>query len=178
MKKLCGKCGRRRSLKMFPKNRVQDDGLGYYCQECSYAAIKEYRKRFPESTVLQAIRNKCGNPNNPSYIHYGAKGIKVCKRWRHFKVFLEDMGKRSSKKYTLARIDPTKDFEPENCRWEVRKWGEMFESPQTKLTKEKVEHIRASLANGISGSVLAKELGVTRACISLVKLGKTWGGSR
>lgn len=169
--KICGKCGKRKYLKMFSKNHAQEDGIGYYCKRCVYDATKEYRKRFPESPTLYILRQRCNNPNYPNYKYYGAKGIKVCKRWRHFKVFLEDMGRRPSKEYTLARIDPTKDFEPENCKWEIRKWGEMFESPTKKLTKEKVDYIRASVENG---SVLAKGLGVTRACISLVRLGKTW----
>lgn len=63
------------------------------------------------------MRNRCNNPNNSDYGHYGGKGIKVCERWNSFENFLLDMGDKPSPNVTLDRIDPYGNYEPSNCRW-------------------------------------------------------------
>lgn len=44
-------------------------------------------------------------------------GIKICKQWEDFEVFLADMGKRPGPEYSLKRIDNSRRYFPDNCYW-------------------------------------------------------------
>jgi hypothetical protein len=57
----------------------------------------------PEYRVWLQIIGRCCNPNNKNYVHYGARGITVCERWRSFERFLEDMGARPDRSLTIER---------------------------------------------------------------------------
>lgn len=65
---------------------------------------------------------RCHNPKHDQYENYGKRGIRVCKRWRKFENFLEDMGHRPSGT-TIDRIESDGDYEPFNCRW-LDRWGQ------------------------------------------------------
>lgn len=69
----------------------------------------------------KSLNNRCNNPNNKDYKHYGAAGIKVCARWRAgqpeaFPNFLADMGEKAIGQ-SVGRFGDVGDYSPENCKW-------------------------------------------------------------
>lgn len=71
---------------------------------------------FRAHSSWQQMVHRCTNPNRNSYRSYGQKGISVCDAWMDFWTFLKDMGERPDG-YSIDRIDPTKGYYPDNCRW-------------------------------------------------------------
>jgi hypothetical protein len=74
----------------------------------------------------QKINSRCLRPNDRAYPRYGGRGITVCERWHRdnpdgLKNFLEDMGPKPGKNFSVDRIDNDKGYEPTNCRWATPK---------------------------------------------------------
>lgn len=75
----------------------------------------------PTYKSWNAMRSRCRDEGNASYLQYGGRGITVCERWEtSFENFLEDMGARPSLDYEIDREDPDGNYEKANCRWITR----------------------------------------------------------
>jgi len=62
------------------------------------------------------MRERCKGYCDLTKRNYVDKGIKVCERWLKFENFLEDMSPKPDKT-EIDRIDGTKGYYKENCRW-------------------------------------------------------------
>lgn len=75
-------------------------------------------RKTKEYTAWRGVVDRCTNPNNSAWKHYGARGIEVCERWRNsFENFFDDMGAAPNSKSTIDRINNDKGYESSNCRW-------------------------------------------------------------
>lgn len=139
-------------------------------------------KETPEYKAWNSAIQRCTNPNNKSFPHYGGNGIKVCKRWRQsFEAFLADMGPRPSSNHSLDRYpDRRGHYEPGNVRWatqdqqsENRDFARGANHGAAKLSVEDVLAIRSSPLNSVQ---LAGRYGVSPSAIQRIRNGTSWVG--
>lgn len=79
------------------------------------------RRSHPLYPTYMNMLRRCYNPKSNNYHRYGARGVKVCKRWREsFKLFCEDMGPKPGPEYSIDRENNNGDYTPKNCRWGTR----------------------------------------------------------
>lgn len=125
--------------------------------------------RSPTYQTWKAVKDRSFNKAINDYARYGNEGIVMCERWLTFANFLEDMGERPEG-CTLDRIDNTKGYYKENCRWATIK-QQARNRRTTILTMAKARNIRKS---GLSQTKLAKKYGVSVTTISDIQRNVTW----
>lgn len=75
----------------------------------------------PEYKTWTGMINRCENPSQKCFKHYGGRGIKIHASWRRsFENFLRDVGPKPSPKHELERADNNKGYEPGNVVWATR----------------------------------------------------------
>jgi hypothetical protein len=101
-------------------------------------SVDRGRKATTEYQIWHGMIQRCEHPKNGSYQWYGARGIRVCERWRcSFEAFFSDMGPRPSLDHSIDRIERDGDYEPGNCRWATGK--EQFSNQR--VSDEFLSHI-------------------------------------
>lgn len=69
-----------------------------------------------------SMKQRCNNPKCESFQHYGGKGISYCKEWETFENFYKwAIANGYNDSLSIDRIDNSKNYSPENCRWVTMK---------------------------------------------------------
>jgi hypothetical protein len=114
---------------------------------------------------------RCEAGHRPNYRLYGARGIKVCDRWRKFENFLADMGEKPEG-LTIERIDNDGNYEPGNCRWATAKdQANNRRRGHRKLTVSDVIEIRQRL---LPQRQLAAKFGIAHGTVANIQAGRIW----
>ena len=72
----------------------------------------------PEWKAWNNMIQRCQNPKNKSYPHYGGRGITVCARWLDsFVNFYADMGPKPTPAHSIERKENDGNYNPSNCCW-------------------------------------------------------------
>ena len=78
-------------------------------------------RRVAEYHIWADMRYRCNNRKAQKWKDYGGRGIRVCKRWSDYRVFLSDVGRRPSDRHSLDRINNNGNYSPSNVRWATAK---------------------------------------------------------
>lgn len=79
----------------------------------------DYRGGFYRS--WEGMKSRCNNKNHIDFPRWGGRGISYETRWEKFEEFKKDMESSYVKGLTLDRIDNSKNYSKDNCRWATRK---------------------------------------------------------
>jgi hypothetical protein len=114
-------CGNEKSIRSRDLRRGVSTSCGCYRTELTVLrstthGLAPRGHHFKIYKLWASMKERCSNPNNHAYKHYGERGIKVCKRWHKFENFFADMGNKP-KNLTLERKNNNGNYEPSNCVW-------------------------------------------------------------
>ena len=107
--------------------------------------------------IWKCMRQRCLNPNNPSYPHYGGKGVKICAEWMDYIVFRKwAMANGYTDELSIDCVDVSGDYCPENCRWVDDKTQMNNQTKNRKICYEGEHYTMSQLAEllGLSYSAL------------------------
>lgn len=94
------------------------------------------------ASIFSGMMGRCYSKTDKSYRWYGAKGIGICKEWIDNPKLFEDWSINHGYQdgLTIDRIDETKDYCPENCRWITREDNARYKSTTKMMTVDGVSH--------------------------------------
>lgn len=117
-------CGNKKSVRVDHLKNGATTSCGCYSREVASKRNKTHgMTKSPEYSAWKHMIARCERPSDNRFHCYGARGIKVCERWKGkdgFRNFIADMGLRPGPRYSIDRINNDGNYEPSNCKWSTR----------------------------------------------------------
>ncbi len=92
------------------------------CGECKKTIKTTYNQEYRIWCMMQ---QRCYTDTHVAYRHYGGRGIEIHPDWLHpdtgFEAFLNHIGPRPSKLFSIDRIDVDGNYRPGNVQWATAK---------------------------------------------------------
>jgi hypothetical protein len=142
--------------------------------------------KHPVYRLRYTILTRCYNAAKRDFPYYQGRGIKVFGEWivdqNSFFQWCFDNG--WSQGLALDRKDPDKDYTPENCQFiskknNLEKMHQQREligetAPHAILKEKQVLEIKKLLNMGVTCVRIARDFGVSKGAISMIKRGANW----
>lgn len=150
------KCGNETVVPTYRLNSGDTTSCG-----CKRYESKNYTHNMKHTRIYETwcgMKKRCYNPAEKSYIHYGAKGITVCEEWLHdFIAFYKwSMDNGYTDELTIDRIDNSKGYSPDNCRWitHAEQQRNRTNNVYTEYEGERITLSELSRRTGVSSSAI------------------------
>lgn len=140
-------CGIRKSIQTNHLSSGATKSCGCLCSETTTKRLTKHGMTgSAEYESWYDMRRRVFKKNRPNYRWYGAKGITICDEWLSFDTFYSDMGKRPEGT-SLDRIDNTKGYCKENCRWATSKQQSRNRSTNLHVTYNGKDYVLPDLCD-------------------------------
>ena len=117
-------------------------------KECYHVSITgKYIDRYNWSNIrlgkiFRQMKSRCYNESDKSYQWYGGKGIRISQEWidnpQSFEEWALSHGYKDN--LTIDRIDESKNYAPENCRWITNKDNAKYKSTTNIIEVDGMKH--------------------------------------
>ena len=69
--------------------------------------------------IWKSMKCRCYNPNHPSFVRYGKRGIRVCDEWKQSYTKFKDwaLSHGYADDLEIERVDVNDGYHPDNCKW-------------------------------------------------------------
>lgn len=168
----CKVCGRQYDVDPNKLHNRQHCG----CMKKGIIASR-YAKSHPQLTLtIKHMIGRCYNKNNQDYYNYGARGITVCDEWmadrNSFCEWSIANGFKEGQGLSIDRIDSSKGYSPENCRW-VNSTVQARNTRRNVLTLDLAKRIRKDKKN-MTYVQMAKKYKVSKSTVYAVISNRIW----